>query len=132
MFDNMTDTDLLALEYLAKKEAKARGARGTLTTGDYSGTLLGCEYALTVGEDTTTSGSDPLVMTRLALVLLDRLETRLKGQGKALNVEAMLEKAQGTEPKVHSIAGRLEASRKAYLSNLPRKERKGTLKAVAV
>ena len=132
MFDNMTDQDLLALEYLAKKETKARKARSTLTAGDYSGTLFGFDYALTVGADTTTSGSDPLVMTRLALVLLDRLETRLKGQGKALNVEAMLEKAQGLDAKVHSIAGRLEASRKAYLAELPRKNRKGAVKAVAV
>ena len=131
-FDFLSDLDLLALATLANKEAKKRKSRDQVNPGSYSGEVLGIKYTLTVGEDTTTSATDSLVMTRIALLLLERQSARLKKQGKALHVQELLERSLDVDCKVHPIAGRLEQARKDYLASLERKARKGTVKAAIV
>jgi hypothetical protein len=128
MFNHLSDIQVIAIEKLAGAEAKRRKARSNIQPGNHDGeATVTVKFSMSVAEDTTASARDSLVMTRLALVLCERLERRLKSQGKALHVDELLEKAQGISAKVHPIFGKLDASRKSYLSTLPREPRKGAV-----
>jgi hypothetical protein len=132
MFDNLSDKDLLALANLAKKAANKRKSRSKVEPGSYSGEVFGIKYSLTVGDDTTTQATDSLVMTRLALLLLERRKARLKKQDKALHVEELLERSLTIDCETHSINGELKKVRENYLQSLERKARKGAVKAAIV
>ncbi len=138
--DILDDFDVLALSKIFTNEAKRRNSRGNVATGTHHGEVaIGAnrltgiiEYTLTVGEDYTVPGSDSLVMTRLALLLLERRKARLKKQDKALHVEELLERSLTIDCETHPIKGELKKARDNYIGSLKPKARKGAVKAAIV
>ena len=131
MFDHLSDIQVLAIEKLAAAEARKRKARKNIPPGDHDGeATVTVKFSMTVGEDTDEQGRDRFAMARFAVLLCSRLNTKLKAQKKAIDIQEIMDRSLSVDLEKKEWAGfnkEILTTHRNYLQSLERKARKGTV-----